>query len=143
MEMNTKQKGNITEMEVMLAFLKQGYNVLIPYGNCERYDFVADVNGRFLKIQVKTSRLKDDGAKIMFNTSSIYRVNGEPVSHSYTKNDIDYFATSYDGNIYLIPIEEATKKEKTLRLLPTKNGQTEGIYFAKDYVMEEVIKNWS
>ena len=55
--MNTKRIGNITEMEVMLAFVKQGYNVLIPYGDCERYDFVADVNGKFLRVQVKTARL--------------------------------------------------------------------------------------
>lgn len=141
--MNTKRIGNITEMEVMLAFLKNGYNILIPYGDCERYDFVADVNGKFLKIQVKTCHLKNDGAKIAFATDSTHRSDGKVVHHPYTKDDIDYFATSYDGTIYLVPIEEATKREKSLRLLPTKNGQTQGIFFAKDYIMEEVIKNWS
>ena len=54
--MNTKQIGNITELECMLAFVKAGYNVLIPYGDCERYDFVVDINGRFYKMQSKTSR---------------------------------------------------------------------------------------
>jgi hypothetical protein len=141
--MNTKRIGNITEMEVMLAFVKQGYNVLIPYGDCERYDFVADVNGKFLRVQVKTARLEDEGAKIVFNTDSTHRANGKVIHHSYTKDDIDYFATSYDGIIYLVPVEETTTREKSLRLLPTRNGQTKGIYFAKDYVMEEVIKNWS
>lgn len=47
---NTKYKGNITEIETILAFMKLGYNVLTPYGDCERYDLVADVNGKFLKI---------------------------------------------------------------------------------------------
>ena len=28
--MDTKRKGNITEMETMLAFMKLGYNVLTP-----------------------------------------------------------------------------------------------------------------
>ena len=52
---NTKYKGNVTEIETILAFMKLGYNVLTPYGDCERYDLVADVNGKFLKIQCKTS----------------------------------------------------------------------------------------
>lgn len=130
-------------MEVMLAFLKQGYNVLTPYGDCERYDFAADVNGNFLKIQVKTSHLEDDGAKIVFSTDSTHRVDGKIVHCPYSKEDVDYFATSYNGIVYLVPIKETTTREKSLRLLPTKNGQTKGISFAKDYVMEEVIKNWS
>ena len=46
--MNSKQKGNITELETMLAFIKLGYNVLTPYGDCERYDYVVDANGKFL-----------------------------------------------------------------------------------------------
>jgi len=28
--LNTKQRGNITELQCMLAFLKLGYNVLTP-----------------------------------------------------------------------------------------------------------------
>ena len=56
---NSKQIGNITEVESMLAFLKAGYNVLTPYGDCEKYDFVADVNGKFLKIQCKTAHAID------------------------------------------------------------------------------------
>lgn len=141
--MNTKRMGNITEMEVMLAFLKQGYNVLIPYGDCERYDFVADVNGNFLRIQVKTSHIDDENAKIIFSTASTHRADGKIIHHSYSKKDIDYFATSYNGTIYLVPVEEATTRAKSLRLSPTKNGQIKGVSFAKDYTMEEVIKNWS
>jgi ribosome biogenesis protein Tsr3 len=51
----SKQKGNITEVECMLSFLKLGYNVLTPYGDCERYDFVVEINNKFYKIQVKTA----------------------------------------------------------------------------------------
>ena len=53
--LNSKQKGNITEVECMLAFLKLGYNVLTPYGDCERYDFVVDINNKLYKIQAKTA----------------------------------------------------------------------------------------
>ena len=33
--------------------MKLGYNVLTPYGDCERYDFVVDANNKFIKVQAK------------------------------------------------------------------------------------------
>ena len=60
--MNSKQKGNITELESILAFFRLGYNVLTPYGDSERYDFVVDVNGKFIRIQAKRSKTDDSGA---------------------------------------------------------------------------------
>lgn len=56
--MNSKQKGNITELETMLAFMKLGYNVLTPYGDCERYDFVVDVMVNLLEFKLKHRELK-------------------------------------------------------------------------------------
>ena len=139
--MNSKYRGNITELESMLAFMKLGYNVLIPYGDCERYDYVVDVNGRFIKIQSKTACTEDNGASFKFSCRSSNRQNGRIVHHSYSKDEIDYFVTIFNGKCYLIPVEECGS-DKRLRLLPTKNGQTRGITWAKDYELEEVIKNW-
>ena len=139
--MNSKQKGNITELETMLAFLKLGYNVLTPYGDCERYDFVVDVKGKFIKVQSKTSNTEDNGASFKFNCRSSNRSNGSIVHHKYTKDEIDYFVTTFNGKAYLVPVEECGA-DKRLRLLPAKNGQTRGITWAKDYELEEVVKNW-
>lgn len=138
---NSKQKGNITEFELMLAFLKHGFNVLTPYGDCERYDFVVDANGKFYRIQSKTARAEDDGASFEFSCRSSHRQNGRIIHHQYNKDEIDYFATSFGGKHYLIPVEECGN-DKRLRLLPAKSGQTKGIVWAKNYEMEEVIKNW-
>ena len=138
--MNSKQLGNITEVQVMLGFLQLGYNVLTPYGDCERYDFVADVNGKFIKIQVKSSKASDDKTKFSFNTASTHYSDGKCVHHSYSKEDIDYFATVYDNQVYLIPVEECSTRAQSLRLIPAKNGQTRGVKWAKDYRLEEVIK---
>ena len=138
--MNSKQKGNITELECMLAFIKLGYNILIPYGDCERYDFVVDKDNKFYKIQSKTSSSDDDGASFKFSCRSSNRQNGAIVHHTYTKEEIDYFVTVFNGKVYLIPVEECGG-DKRLRLQPTKNGQVRGITWAKDYELEEVIKN--
>ena len=139
--MNSKQKGNITELETMLAFLKLGFNVLTPYGDCERYDFVVDANGKFYKIQSKTARTDDDGASFKFNCRSCNRKDGQIVHHKYTKNEIDYFVTSFNNQCYLIPVEECGD-DKRLRLLPAKNEQTKGINWAQNYELEEIVKNW-
>ena len=139
--MNSKQIGNITELETMLAFVKLGYNVLTPYGDCERYDFVVDTGKAFVKIQSKTSSTKDDGASFMFSCRSSHRAEGKIVHHHYTKDEIDYFATIFNNQCYLVPVEECGA-DKRLRILPPKNNQTRGITWAKNYELEEVVKNW-
>lgn len=139
--MNSKQIGNVTEVSVMLEFLKLGYNILTPYGDCERYDFVVDINGKFYRIQVKTS--KEEEGKISFNTASTHYTNGKCIHDSYTKKEIDYFATFYKNKCYLIPVEECGGRNVSLRFVPTKNGQTRGVKMAIDYELEEVIKKLS
>ena len=47
--------------------------------------------------------------------------------------------TFYEGIAYLIPVNECSTREKTLRFLPPKNGQIKGITFAKDYEFEKVV----
>lgn len=142
--LNTKQLGNITEIECMLAFIKLGHNVLTPYGDCERYDFIADVNGKLIKIQVKhacDSHIED--GFITFRTSNKTTQNGEFVRHRYTEEQIDYFATFYNNKCYLIPVNQVGGNLKTLRFTPPKNGQVKSITFAKDYELEEVLKTFT
>ena len=138
--LNTKQQGNITEIECMLAFLKLGYNVLTPYGDCERYDFVVDINGIFYKIQVKSANAShiEDGY-IEFKTANKTTKDGKNVRHFYTKEEIDYFMTSYNNQCYLIPVEECSKYDKRLRFTPPKNGQIKGITLATEYELEKVV----
>ena len=140
--MNSKQKGNITELETMLAFLKLGYNVLTPYGDCERYDFVVDANGKFLKIQAKTSIAVDEEETCFnFSCRSSNRKDGKIIHHTYSKNEIDYFATTFKGKCYLIPVEECGCN-KRLRLVPPKNNNLNNVTWAKNYELEEIVKNW-
>ena len=138
--LNTKQQGNITEIECMLAFLKLGYNVLTPYGDCERYDFVVDIDGILYKIQVKSANINHIAeGYISFKTANKTSQSGKAIRHYYTKEEIDYFMTSYNNQCYLIPVEECSKYEKRLRFIPPKNGQTKGITFATEYELEKVV----
>ena len=48
--MDSKIKGNLTELQCLAAFVEQGCAVSIPYGDNSKYDFIADIDGRLLKI---------------------------------------------------------------------------------------------
>ena len=108
--MNTNQIGKISELEILTYITKLGYSVSIPFGDKDKYDQIWDINGKLIKVQVKTSRWKNEQQTgIIFNCYSV--VNGK--KHLYTKQDIDYFATYWKGKCYLIPVEQCSA-EKTL-----------------------------
>lgn len=123
---DTKVKGNTTEMECMLEFMKLGYQVSIPFGEDSRYDFIGDINGKLLRVQCKTcSEVFDDNEAITAIKFKTVRQSGGNAKVNtrtkYTTEEIDYFATSYQGKCYLVSVTQCSN-EKTLRILPTKNG---------------------
>ena len=137
MQLDTKRKGNLTEMQCMSAFMAQNCGVSIPFGDNSKYDFIADVDGQLLKIQVKTASLKDENS-IKFSCRSTH-VNCSGVKNvRYNENEVDYFATYWNGQCYLIPISECSVG-KTLRFAPPKNGQIKGITFAHEYTLEKQL----
>jgi len=139
--MNTKQIGDIAELEVLTYMTKLGYQISIPFGDNERYDQIWDINGYLLKIQIKAA-YSDNDETIIISGRSNTRVNGKTKHKHYTKNEIDYFATYWDGKCYLIPVEECNSSKK-LRLVPPKNNQTKGINFAEDYEVEKVLAKYN
>lgn len=134
-----KQKGCITELTVMRAFMELGYNVSTPYGDCERYDFIADVDGRMLRIQCKTAGYEsnDDVIDIDFRKKR-YTSRGQVINVLYVDGEIDYYATCHKGKTYLLPFEECGYR-KRLRITPSKNNQEKRITWAKDYEIKTVI----
>lgn len=140
MELNSKQKGKLTELQCITAFIQAGCSVSIPYGDDSRYDFIADIDGQLIKVQVKTSSEKKGTENaIVFSCRSTH-VNCSGVKNiRYNANEIDYFATYWDNQCYIVPIQEASV-EKTLRFAPPKNGQIKGVSFAKDYLLEKQLE---
>lgn len=137
--LNTHFQGEITELEVAEAFLAQGYQVCKPLVSDSRYDFVVDINHTFYRIQVKTSSLSIDGDYIEFKTQSSHTNTKKTIYHSYSKEEVDYFATIFNHQCYLVPIEQVGSRSFRLRLKPTKNGQTKNINFAKDFKLENIF----
>lgn len=131
--------GEITEQKVALEFLKLGILVSKPLVQSSKYDFIADINHKLYKIQVKTGTYKED-AYLEFATSTSHTNTKGTLNLYYSEEDVDFFATMYEGQCYLVPYKLCGKRAQRIRFVPTKNGQTKGILFAKDFHLEDIVK---
>lgn len=110
-KIDNKTKGMINELNCINAFIKLGYAVSIPYGDYCRYDFIVDINNKLYKVQCKSSSNKRvDKNIISFKCYSNLYTTKNSWQKKYTKEEIDYFATYYDGKCYLIPIEDSSDR---------------------------------
>jgi len=134
---NTAKKGEITESIVLARLVQLGYECLIPWGHDHRYDIAIDDDGKLVRIQCKTARYIEKWGCLEFNTAITYaRVGGKPHVRKGYQGEADYFGVySPDmSKIYLVPVGDVPICSKAiLRLHPTKNNQTKGVRWAKDY----------
>ena len=59
-----KQRGEWAEMCFMQRAAEQGLRVTKPYGDSAHYDFAVEHNGRFLRVQVKSTKFKRRGSYV-------------------------------------------------------------------------------
>jgi len=90
---NSKERGEWAELRFMARATEEGFRVSKPWGDSARYDFALEANGRFLRVQVKSS---------IFRSGTGYRCSMQPTgyggsSRRYTTEQVDFFAA------YIIP----------------------------------------
>ena len=139
----TQKKGTLTELHCIMDLTELGIRTLTPTDEASKYDVVADLNGKFIRIQCKTSTwctdTKDPQTAFYINTCCMTTNTKETVRHLYSKNDIDYFYTYFQGQGYLVSIEEAEGKTFRWRYEYPSTGQKQGVHIADCYKIEEVI----
>ena len=86
MKLSNRQIGAVGVSRVASALFRLGYSVLAPLEDFAGYDLVAEKNGRFVRIQVKTSE-KRDGQK---NRYGFMTSRGPKGKNSYKKG-VDVF----------------------------------------------------
>jgi PD-(D/E)XK endonuclease len=128
--------GLRTEAAILNELVKRGYNVLLPFGQNQRYDLVIDVEGSFLRVQCKTGRLRN--GCVVFAAYSMRSNTRKALRRDY-KDDVELFMVHCPetGGLYAIPIDEATRTHGTLRIDPTANGQDKRVRWARDYELPE------
>jgi len=86
-----KRRGEWAELLFMTVAQGLGFNVAKPWGDSARYDVSIEQDGRFLRVQVKsTENPKGDGY-----LCQLLRLGDT----FYTAKDIDYFA------LYVVPVD--------------------------------------
>lgn len=110
----SSKRGLIHENQCYLYLLQSGYNVSVPLGNYCPYDFILDAEGTLFKIQCKSPTYHENGSiRIAMYTVSD-RKHGLV---QYNSDQVDFFASFYDGTCYLIPFDYSrTSAEIYLRL---------------------------
>lgn len=139
MSTDTKLIGNISELAVMLYVTKLGYQVSTPYGDRARYDQIWDINGKLLKVQIKTSHLNKNGT-VTINCHSTNREEGKTKNRRYTEKEIDGIATIFNNKCYFIPIKEVPSRAIKLRFNQPANNQNKDIHYLVDYEVEAQLQ---
>ena len=109
--MNHTQVGDITEYRFALYCMERNIPISKPMNNNLPYDFIIDLNGRLLKLQVKTGYNSSSKDCFMFNTRSTSKNYTEITNKDYN-GLIDGFITYYEAlpnKFYYIPVDKASK----------------------------------
>lgn len=138
--MNTKDKGDFSEAKALFEFQKYNIPVCIPWGDNQRYDMIAEFNGKLQKIQVKTANEIVDKAIICYSSSSTNHTTNRNLT-TY-ENEIDYFVFYNQPNdlVALVPISVFNgQKQKRFRMDKTeKQRQNSSVYFS-DYSFDKTL----
>lgn len=141
---NTLQKGMLTELHCIEKFIELGYFCSIPYGDSCKYDIIVDINNQLYRIQCKSSTWAKDTAqeKVAFIMTTNHTTTNTTGVKRYTYNakQVDYFYTYFEGEHYLVPIEEVEGKTTfRFRYLQYVGNQKNNVHIAEEYQLEKVV----
>lgn len=133
-------RGDVNELQCILDFQSRGYYCSIPFSGSCRYDVVVDINGKLLRIQCKSSSFHEEDGTLRMDATRTTTNTKKTISYSYSKEEIDYFYTSWNGYGFLLPVEEVGTT-KYLRVKPPKQGIQATMCIANDYLLDNVIES--
>tara|TARA_B100001079_G_scaffold65715_1_gene55942 strand:+ start:1070 stop:1582 length:513 start_codon:yes stop_codon:yes gene_type:complete len=113
---NNINRGEISEQIFSTkCFTEYGYMVSMPIGTAD-YDLVVDVDGRLLRVQVKSSIYKShnsDTIRFTITKGTNGQKNGRG-KYPYPEDSIDFFALHFDNKEWYIIPRHATASTQTL-----------------------------
>ena len=139
--MNTNRLGNLGEARTLWEFVKREVPVYTQFGDTEKVDIIADFNGKLNKVQCKTTDSLKNG-KVTWTLSSTTNTSSGYKRHTYTKDEIDYFAL-YSNQLdilLLIPIDVLLgKAEITIPIPYQKSTNQYSFLNYEDYLFDKII----
>jgi hypothetical protein len=136
-----KLVGDRTTAQVLARLLEFYDSVFIPFGENQRYDLLVEDGDAFIGIQCKTGRLVK--GSVIFNACSFtyHHPARQPTTHymHHYRGQADYFGiycAATDG-VYLIRVDDVGVSKGSLRVDPTKNGQSKRVKWARHYELKK------
>ena len=128
----TNAKGEIGEAMILADLQRQGHGIAIPFGHDLPFDLIVvrKENGSLEKVQCKYTT--SNGRVIVANIRS----SSAWVAHRYSKDEVDWigiYDATTDRCFYIPSVVWDGQLAVSLRLVPTINGQSKGIRFARDF----------
>lgn len=114
---NAKEVGGHAEARFAVEALERGFSVCKPFIDARKYDFILEKQGRFIRVQVKSTSCLASDAKD--GAYSLRVVHGAAKTQVYTKKEIDLIACYIRplNLFYIIPIA-ALGAAKRISLYP-------------------------
>lgn len=129
---NPKATGEMSEAAVTYHLLRAGYELAKPLGDNARYDLLIELGDRIVRVQVKTGRLRADGA-VLFPTCSSQAHRGRGTQAYRGQCDLFAVYCPETEETYLLPVCAAGMRSCSLRVRPALNRQARGVRWAADY----------
>jgi hypothetical protein len=132
-----KERGEWAELRFMARAAEEGFRVSKPWGDSARYDFAVEENGRFLRIQVKSSIHRNGtGYKC-----SIQPTGPNSSSRRYTSEQVDFFAAYLipEDAWYILPAEIAENRAGQFKLSPNDSKDKYHPYKEAWHLLHEAI----
>ncbi len=138
-----KAVGELTEQIVSVYLIDKEVKVSKPFGDNLPYDFILDVYGELIKVQVKTARPKKHSTNVIeYNTIST-RVNAKGnYKKYYTEGDIDLFLIySYEVDEVYVMSNCGLRSRGTFNLEYPCTGQKSNIRLAENFTLDKFLSS--
>ena len=130
---HTKNKGDYGLFQAQLDLVKKGYGILLPITEHEAFDLVAYRGDTFTRIQVKYRRAVNGVILLPFSSSWADRHGVHTVLMDKSAVDlVCIYCPDTDRCYYIDP--RRFRSAVRIRLDETRNGQTKGVWYAKDFL---------
>ncbi|MBZ5718961.1 MAG: hypothetical protein LAO03_01125 [Acidobacteriia bacterium] len=128
-----KQRGEWAEMRFMARAAEQGFRVTKPWGDSARYDFILELHGRCVRVQVKSTIHRRAGGYLCAAMHS--------GAKRYTLEQVDFFAAYVipEDVWYIVPAEVVTGGAAYLLLTPGHQREKYGRYKEAWHLMLDVM----
>lgn len=102
--MYLSMQGNLGLGKAIEYFTSHSIPVAIPLNDTQKYDLVADFNGKLQRVSVKTSRATENGKSFAVQLRNTGGSSGKNKTRLFSNDSCDYlFVYTINEECYLIP----------------------------------------